>query len=86
MNVEALDQQNVAGAWTLPWHPRLLCSWVHQSGVQVGGGGDEPSYDDVDIDILTIFTFSAGLTATPVLTSTPSAQLMAHGRLIQPVR
>ena len=86
VHVEALDQQNIAGAWTLSWHSRLLCSRVHQPGVQVGGGGDEPSYDDVDIDILTIFTFSAGLTATPVLTSTPSAQLMAHGRLIQPVR
>ena len=49
MNVEALDQQNIAGAWTLSWHSRLLCSRVHQPGVQVGGGGDEPSYDDVDI-------------------------------------
>ena len=86
MNVEALDQQNVAGAWTLSWHSRLLCSRVHQPGVQVGGGGDEPSYDDVDIDILPIFIFPAGLIATLVLTSAPSAQRMAPGRLIQPVR
>ena len=86
VNVEALDQQNAAGAWTLSWHSRLLCSRVHQPGVQVGGGGDEPSYDDVDIDILPFFTFSAGLTATPVLTSAPSAQRMAPGRLIPPVR
>ena len=50
VNVEALDQQNAAGAWTLSWHSRLLCSWVHQPGGQVGGAGDEPSYDDVDID------------------------------------
>ena len=84
MNVEALDQQNVAGAWTLSWHSRLLCSRVHQPGVQVGDGGDEPSY--VDVDILPFFTFSAGLTATPVLTSTPSAQRTAPGRLIPPVR
>ena len=86
VNVEALDQQNAAGAWTLSWHSRLLCSRVHQPGVQVGGGGDEPLYDDVDIDDLPFFTFSAGLTATPVLTSAPSAQRMAPGRLIQPVR
>ena len=86
VNVEALDQQNAAGAWTLSWHSRLLCSRVHQPGVQVGGDGDEPSYDDVDIDILPIFIFPAGLTATPVLTSAPSAQRTAPGRLIQPVR
>ena len=86
VNVEALDQQNVAGAWTLSWHSRLLCSRVHQPGVQVGGSGDEPSYDDVDIDNLPFCTFSAGLTATLVLTSTPSAQQMAPGRLIPPVR
>ena len=86
MNVEALDQQNVAGAWTLSWHSRLLCSRVHQPGVQVGGSGDEPPYDDVDIDILPFFTISAGLTATPVLTSTPSTQRTAPGRLIPPVR
>ena len=86
VHVEALDQQNIAGAWTLSWHSRLLCSRVHQPGVQVGGSGDEPPYDDVDIDILPFFTFSAGLTATPVLTSAPSAQRMAPGRLIPPVR
>ena len=57
VNVEALDQQNVAGAWTLSWHSRLLCSRVHQPGVQVGGSGDEPSYDDVDIDNLPFFHF-----------------------------
>ena len=86
VNVEALDQQNVAGAWTLSWHSRLLCSRVHQPRVQVGVGGDEPRYDEVDIDNLPFFTFSAGLTATPVLTSTPYAQRMAPGRLIPPVR
>ena len=86
MNVEALDQQNVAGAWTLSWHSRLLCSGVHQPGVQVGGGGDEPSCVDVDIDTLPFFTFSAGLTVTLVLTSAPSAQRTAPGRLIPPVR
>ena len=86
MNIEALDQQNAAGAGTLSWHSRLLRSRVHQPGVQVGVGGDEPSYVDVDIDILPFFTFFAGLTATPVLTSTPSAQRTAPGRLIPPVR
>ena len=60
VNVEALDQQNIAGAWTLSWHSRLLCSRVHQPGVQVGGGGDEPSYVDVDI-ALTFFPFSLSL-------------------------